>query len=60
MPLEQGYTTRNGQRVGWFRWGSGGKKYYYEPGNEHSRASAKGLAKRQGRAIEASKRRRGR
>lgn len=56
MPLQQGYTTRDGERVGWYRWGESGKRYFYEPGNPHSRASAKGLAERQGRAIEASKR----
>lgn len=56
MPLQQGYTTRDGERKGWYRWGSSGRRYFYEPGNPRSRAQAKSLAKRQGRAIEASKR----
>lgn len=57
MPLKRGYTTRNGERVGYYQWGDSGKRYFYEPGNVRSRASARGKAKRQGRAIEASKRR---
>lgn len=56
MPLQQGTTTRDGERVGYYRWGDSGKMYIYELGNPNSRAAAKGLAKRQGRAIEASKR----
>jgi hypothetical protein len=56
MPLQRGYTSRDGERAGWYRWGDGGKKYYYEPGNPDSRNAAKGLAESQGRAIEASKR----
>lgn len=56
MPLQRGYTTRGGERRGYYRWGDSGKMYTYEPGNERSRAAARGLAERQGRAIEASKR----
>lgn len=59
MPLQRGETTRDGERVGWYRYGDSGKRYFYEIGNERSRATAKGLAERQGRAIEASKRRNG-
>lgn len=55
MPLQQGYTTKDGERKGWYKW-PGGVRYFYEPGNERSRATAKGLAERQGRAIKASKR----
>jgi len=55
MPLRRGYTTRGGERRGYYRWGDSGKMYTYEPGNGRSRAAARGLAERQGRAIEASK-----
>ena len=56
MPLKQGYTTRNGQRVGYYQWGDAGAKYTYTPGNAAERERAKEKAQRQGRAIEASKR----
>lgn len=56
MPLQQGTTTRDGEEVGYYRYGDSGRMYIYEIGNKRSRAAAKGLAKRQGRAIEASKR----
>lgn len=59
MGLQRGYTTRDGERRGYYRWGDSGKMYTYEPGNEDARASARSRAKRQGRAIEASKRGRG-
>ena len=59
MPIQRGYTTVDGERKGWYRWGDEGKKYYYEPGNERSRSTAKGLAVRQGRAIESAKSGRG-
>lgn len=52
MPLQQGTTTRNGERKGFYRWGDEGKMYLYEPGNEGQRERAKRLAQRQGRAIE--------
>jgi len=54
MPLQQGYTTRDGSLVGYYRWGDEGKMYTYEPGNRHSRNAARGAARRQGRAIKAS------
>lgn len=54
MPLQQGTTTRDGERVGYYRWGDTGKMYTYQPGNRQSRERAKVLAKRQGRAIEAN------
>lgn len=41
-----------------FRWGQEGKCYTYEPGNARSRAEARLKAELQGRAIEASQRRR--
>jgi hypothetical protein len=53
MPLQQGATTRDGERVGYYRWGDEGKMYIYTPNNRQSRERAKALAKRQGRAIEA-------
>jgi len=56
MPLQQGTTTRDGERVGYYRWGDSGKMYTYELGNAISRGMAKSKAKEQGRAIEASKR----
>jgi len=56
MPLQQGYTTVDGERKGWYRWGDAGKRYFYEPGNDRSRATAKGLARRQGQAIESRNR----
>lgn len=54
MPIQQGYTTKDGKRKGWYRWGSKGKKYHYTPGNEQSRKAAKAKAKKQGRAIKAN------
>lgn len=53
MPIQQGTTTRNGERVGYYRWGDEGKIYTYEQGNKAAREAAKQRAKRQGRAIEA-------
>lgn len=55
MPLQNGYTTKNGTRVGYYKWGDSGKKYKYTIGNRKSRENAKNKAKKQGRAIEASK-----
>lgn len=54
MPVQQGSTTRDGERVGYMRWGDEGKMYIYEPGNRQSRERARTLAERQGRAIQAS------
>jgi len=59
MPVEQGSTTKDGKRVGFFRWGKSGKKYYYRPKNEKSRTRAKRLAAMQGRAIKFSQSQRG-
>lgn len=54
MPLQQGTTTRNGERVGFYRWGDDGKMYTYRLNNTTLRERAKEQAKRQGRAIESS------
>jgi len=54
MPVQQGYTTRNGERKGYFQWGNSGKKYLYTPGNKASRERAKSMAKKQGAAAHAS------
>jgi len=51
MPLSQGYTTRDGERKGYYRWGEHGKMYVYTPGDEEERKRAKQRALRQGRAI---------
>ena len=56
MPLQRGTTTRDGERVGYWRYGDEGKMYTYELGNASARRAAKSRARRQGRAIEASKR----
>lgn len=53
MPIERGYTTRDGERVGYYRWGSG-KMYTYEPGNEESREEARDRAEAQRAAAYAS------
>jgi hypothetical protein len=57
MPLQQGSTTRDGKRAGYYRWGANGKMYTYPPGDADRRGRARRKAKAQGRAIEASKRR---
>ncbi len=54
MPVQQGYTTKNGKKVGYFRWGSSGKKYYYTPGNESARKRARKRAEKQAEAAYAS------
>lgn len=54
MPIEQGYTTRDGERRGYYRWGSHGKMYTYTPGNERSRKAARAKAVKQMRAAFAS------
>lgn len=51
MPVERGYTTEDGKKVGYYRWGKSGKKYTYTPGNEEARKKARKKAERQGRAI---------
>jgi hypothetical protein len=49
MPVHRGR-----DRAGpYFRWGQTGAKYHYTAGNATSRARAKALAARQGRAVEA-------
>lgn len=55
MPLQQGTTTRDGERVGFYRWGDDGKMYVYEQGNPEDREDAKDKALEQGKAIESSK-----
>ena len=47
MPVQRGYTTRDGERRGYYRWGEEGKMYTYEPGNARSRRAAKAAAERQ-------------
>jgi len=42
-----------------YKYGDEGKCYHYEPGNEESRKRAYDRAAEQGRAIEASMKRRG-
>ncbi len=54
MPVHRGETTRNGERVCYYQWGSSGKKYTYECGNEAARKMAKRRAQEQGRAARAS------
>jgi len=57
VPLQQGYTTRDGERRGYYRWGESGTMYTYEPGDEASRERAREKALRQGRAIQARRNR---
>lgn len=33
MSLQRGQTTRDGERVSYYRWGDGGEMHTYEPGN---------------------------
>lgn len=54
MPVRQGYTTRDGVRVGYYQFGQSGRKYLYEPGNERSRKAAKAKAREQQKAAYAS------
>ena len=54
MPITQGYMTKKGKRLGFYRWGTTNKKYPYEIGNEKSRLNARKKAARQGRAIKAN------
>ena len=53
MPIQHGYTTRDGERRGFYRWGESGKMYTYPPGNESARKKAKEKARKQGQAIKA-------
>jgi len=54
MPIEHGYTTRDGERYGYYRFGSEGKMYLYSPGNDASRRAAKSKARKQQQAARAS------
>lgn len=42
-----------------FKYGESGKVYTYEPGDRHARQMARKKAAKQGRAIEAEQKRRG-
>jgi hypothetical protein len=53
MPIQQGYTTKDGERRGYYQWGDG-TKYYYTPGDPSSRTRAKNKAKEQQREAYAS------
>jgi len=53
MPVQRGETTRNGERICYYQWGSG-KKYYYECGNETARKQAKARASKQEAAAYSS------
>jgi len=50
MVIEQGYTTRDGIRMGFYQWDKG-KKYTYEPGDDKSRQAAYEKALKQQRAA---------
>jgi hypothetical protein len=54
MPITQGYEQHNGRRMGYYKWGDSGKKYYYTPGNETGRKRAKTKAEKQRQAAYAS------
>jgi hypothetical protein len=54
MPVERGYTTRDGERVGYYRWGESGKMYTYTTGDEEEREEARERARAQRRAAYAS------
>jgi hypothetical protein len=57
VPLQQGYTTRDGERRGYYRWGETGTLYLYTPGEDAERERARQRALRQGRAIQAQRNR---
>jgi len=59
MPIMQGSTTKDGKRVGFFKFGKNGTKYYYTPGNKKAREMARSRAAKQGRAIKHSQNMRG-
>lgn len=54
MPVQHGYTTREGRKVGFYKWGDSGHMYVYQIGDEEERKRAKRMAERQGRAAHAS------
>jgi len=54
VPIKQGYTTKSGERKGYYQWGDSGKKYYYTPGNDRSRKRARARARKQQAAARAS------
>ena len=52
--IEQGTTTRDGERVGYYQWDPpNGKKYTYELNNADARQEAKDRAEEQRRAAAA-------
>jgi len=51
--IERGTVSRNGKRLGYYVWGKSGKKYYYTPGNNQARKTAKTLARKQGEITKA-------
>ena len=52
--IEQGTTTRDGERVGYYQWDPpNGKKYTYELNNDNDRQEAKERAEEQRRAAAA-------
>jgi len=53
MPIRQGYEYRNGKRWGYYQWGSA-TRYYYTPGNERSRKTARTKAENQAQAAYAN------
>lgn len=53
MPVQKGTETVQGERKGYFKWGSTGKKYYYWLDSERSKTIAYNKALKQGRAIHA-------
>jgi hypothetical protein len=54
MPVQRGYTTKNGERVGYYRWGDEGTRYFYEPGDAEERELAREQAEAQRAAAYAS------
>jgi hypothetical protein len=54
MPLHQGYEQKDGERKGYYQWGTSGTKYYYTPGHAPSRSRAKNNAREQQQAARAS------
>lgn len=61
MPVDQGTTTKDGKRMGFYRWGTNPKahKYLYKLDNERSRKAALAKVKKQARAIKRSQNMRG-
>jgi hypothetical protein len=55
MPVMRGYTTKDGKRCGYYKWGESGFKYKYDLDKEQSRKLALAKVKRYGRAVEVSK-----